>query len=115
MKPIFHTPQHMKTNRILPGHGQAARRAENTVPGVDNNERQSRRYGWTDFQANRRRSYGIGGSFGLVGAILALALMLFAVTGPNESVFDRPADTQTPAVQVVDTPPAQANAPVLKG
>ena len=113
MKAIYHTPNSLKSNRILPGHGHGARRTENDVPGVSAVERRARRYGWTDFRAHRRRSYGIGGSFGLIGAILALMLMLFAATGPSESVFHRPADRPTSPVQVVDAAPAPTDVPVL--
>lgn len=115
MKQFIHTPQHMRTNRILPGHGRSARKGTDAIPGVDRAERQARRYGWTNHQADRRRAYGWGSSFGLLGAILALALMALTATGPNESVFDRPATT--PVVQVSETTPqaSEADEPVWRG
>lgn len=113
MKPFIHMPQHFKSNRILPGHGRAARRTDTAIPGIDHTERQARRYGWTDRQANRRRAYGIGGSFGLIGALLALTLAVFAAMGPNVNVLDRPADS--PVAQVSETAPLTTDAPVWRG
>lgn len=113
MKQFIHTPQHMKTNRILPGHGQSSSPRTDALPGVDRAERQARRYGWTNHQASRRRAYGWGSSFGLLGAILALALMALTATGPNESIFDRPAEASV--VQVSETAPQTADAPVWRG
>lgn len=103
MKQFIYVPTHLKTKRIIPGHGRGARGTSDAIPGVNRQERQARRTGWTEKQAHRRHVYGMGGSLGLIGAMLALVLTLFAAMGPNANVLDRPADT--PSVELVDTAP----------
>lgn len=104
MKQFIHVPTHLKTNRIMPGHGRTARGTGAPIPGVDRTERRARRAGWTDAQAKRRRQYGLGGSIGLIGAMLALVLTIFAALGPNTNVLDRPANP--PTIELVTTQPA---------
>lgn len=101
MKPFIHTPTHLKSHRILPGHGRAVRGTTYAIPGVDRSERQARRSNWTETQAQRRRTYGLGGSIGLVGAMLALMITLLAAMGPNTNVLDR--SVPVPSVELVDT------------
>lgn len=108
MNTFIHMPRHFNTNRILPGHGRAARRRTSAIPGVDRNERIDRRRGWTDAQARRRHAYGRGGHIGLVGALLALTMTVFAALGPNANVLDRPSDA--PAVHLVDAAPSAPTA-----
>lgn len=103
MNAFVHVPQHLKTNRILPGHGRTPRRYA-PLPGVNPSERASLRRGWTETQARRRRAYGRGGSIGLVGAMLALAITALVAMGPNANVLDR--STDEPAVQLVEAVPA---------
>ena len=108
MKQFIHTPQHLRTHRILPGHAHTSRFADATpLPGVNRTERQARRRAWTNYRADQRFQYGLGGSVGLVGAALALVVMVFAALGPRPNVLDAtahaaPAET----VQTVDTAPA---------
>lgn len=112
MKQFIHKPQHLKTHRILPGHGNGSRFTDKTpLPNVDRTERQARRHGWTDRQAERRIRYGVGGSIGLVGAVFALVVMLLAAIGPRANVLDTPAPE---TVQVVDVAPG-ASAQNLEG
>lgn len=106
MKQFIYVPTHLKTSRILPGHGHGIRGTSDAIPGVDRYERQARRTGWTEMQAHRRHVYGTGGSLGLVGAVLVLMLTLAAAMGPNTNVLDRP--TTTPSIELVDTAPAAA-------
>lgn len=104
MQQYIYIPTHLKTKRILPGHGHAARGASDAIPGVNRHERQARRTGWTEMQAHRRHVYGTGGSLGLAGAVLVLMLTLAAAIGPSANVLDRPATT--PSIELVDTAPA---------
>jgi hypothetical protein len=110
MKQFIHTPTHLKTHRILPGHARTSRFDEATsLPGVDRAERQARRRAWTNYRADQRFQYGLGGSIGLIGAALALVVMFFAALGPRPNVLDATAYV-TPAetVQTIDTAPATA-------
>jgi hypothetical protein len=104
MKQFIYVPTHLKTKRIMPGHGHSPRGTSDAIPGVNRHERQARRVGWTETQAHRRHVYGMGGSLGLVGAMLVLMLTLAAAMGPNANVLDRPADTSS--VELVDAQPA---------
>jgi hypothetical protein len=104
MKQFIHVPTHIKTKRIMPGHGRSTRGTSAPIPGVDRVERRARRTGWTEKQAHRRHVYGMGGSLGLIGAMLALVLTLFAAMSPNANVLDRP--SAEPTVELVDTAPA---------
>lgn len=113
MKQFIHIPKNLKNNRILPGHGLSRRSADASIPGVDRNDHASRRTGWTDSQADRRRMYGLGGSIGLIGALLALVMTVFAAMGPSPNVLDRPANA--PTVQVVDAAPTPSAATQLEG
>ncbi len=113
MKQFIHKPQHLKTHRILPGHGNGSRFAGKTaLPGVDREERKARRRGWTDRQAERRIRYGVGGSVGLAGAALALVVMFFAALGPRANVLDVPA---AETVRAVDAAPAGPAARSFEG
>ncbi len=103
MKPFIYVPTHLKTKRIMPGHGHGTRGTSNAISGVNRHERQARRTGWTELQAHRRHVYGTGGSLGLVGAVLALVLALFAAVSPNAHVLDRP--SAEPSIELVDTAP----------
>jgi len=103
MKQFIYVPNHLKTKRIMPGHGHGARGTSDPIPGVSRQERQGRRTGWTERQAHRRHVYGMGGSLGLVGAMLALVLTLFAAMSPNANVLDRP--NAVPSIELVDTAP----------
>jgi hypothetical protein len=108
MKQFIHTPTHLKTHRILPGHALKTRFAQATpLPGVDRAERQARRRAWTNYRADQRFQYGLGGSVGLIGAALALVVMFFAALGPRANVLDATAHA-TPAetVHTVVTAPA---------
>lgn len=113
MKQFIHVPTHLKTNRILPGHGRSARGTADAIPGVNRNERQARRAGWTERQAHRRHVYGTGGSLGLVGAVLVLMLTLMAAMGPSVNVLDR--SMAESAVELVDTVPATSADAVRAG
>lgn len=108
MKQFIHTPTHLKTHRILPGHARTPRFAEATpLPGVDRAERIARRRAWTTYRADQRFQYGLGGSVGLIGAALALVVMVFAALGPRPNVLDATAQA-APAgtAQAVDAAPA---------
>lgn len=103
MKQFIHTPTHIRTKRIMPGHGRGTRGSSAPIPGVDRSERQARRVGWTEMQAHRRHVHGMGNGLGLAGAMLALVLTLFAAMGPNANVLDR--SSAEPTVQLVDQTP----------
>ena len=107
MTQFIHRPQHLTTHRILPGHGTGSRFTNTTpLPGVDRAERQARRRAWTNYRANRRFQYGVGGSAGLIGAALVLVLMFFATMAPRTNVLDT-TDEAAPveAVHAVDATP----------
>jgi hypothetical protein len=108
MKQFIHTPKHLKTHRILPGHALNTRFTDTTpLPGVDRAERQARRRAWTNYRADQRFQYGLGGGVGLMGAALALIVMFFAALGPRPNVLDATAHaTPGETVQTVDTAPA---------
>lgn len=103
MKQFIYVPKHLKTNRIMPGHGNAVRGTGDPIPGVDRNERRARRTGWTETQAHRRHVYGTGNGLALMGAMLALMISLFAAMGPSANVLDR--STAEPTTELVDTAP----------
>ena len=103
MKQFIYIPKHLKTNRIMPGHGNGARNTSAPIPGVDRSERQARRTGWTETQAHRRHVYGTGNGLALMGAMLALVISLFAAMGPSANVLDRPATA--PTTELVDAAP----------
>jgi hypothetical protein len=104
MKQFIYIPKHLKTNRIMPGHGNATRGTGAPIPGVDRDERRARRSGWTETQAHRRHVYGTGNGLALMGAMLALMITLFAAMGPNANVLDRP--NAAPTTELVDAAPA---------
>jgi len=118
MKQFIHTPTHLKTHRILPGHAHTSRfPAATPLPGVDRAERQARRRAWTNYRADQRFQYGLGGSVGLIGAALALVVMLFAALGPRPNVLDAtahaaPVETVQP---VSAAPAADTDAMALNG
>jgi len=118
MKQFIHTPTHLKTHRILPGHALTARFTDATpLPGVDRTERQARRRAWTNYRADQRFQYGLGGSVGLIGAALALVVMFFAALGPRPNVLDATAHA-APAitVQTIDAAPVvNTDATALNG
>ncbi len=111
MKSFIHTPTRLKTHRILPGHAHTTHLIDAMpLPGVDRAERQARRRAWTNYRADQRFQYGLGGSVGLIGAALALVVMVFAALGPRPNVLDAtahaaPAQTVQPidAVLAADT------------
>lgn len=108
MKQFIHKPKHLKTHRILPGHANGSRFTTTIhLPGVDRDERKARRSVWTDHQAKRRFQYGLGGSVGLIGAALALVIMLFAAMGPRANVLDTSAGPAAETVQFVDAAPVK--------
>jgi hypothetical protein len=104
MQQYIYIPTHLKTKRIMPGHGHAARGTSDAIPGVNRHERQARRTGWTEMQAHRRHVYGTGNGLALMGAMLALMITLIAAIGPSANVLDRPAADSS--VELVDTTPA---------
>jgi len=107
MKQFIHTPTHLKTHRILPGHAHGPRFTNTTpLPGVDRAERLARRSVWTNYRADQRFQYGLGGSAGLIGAALVLVLMFFATMAPRTNVLDATADAvPVETVQAVDAAP----------
>lgn len=117
MKQFIHTPRHLTTRRILPGHAHGARFTGSTaLPGIDRNEREARRSTWTDRQAARRFQYSVGGSFGFAGALLALAITLLAALGPRPNVLDTTADAARIAtVPLVDAAPMPSQPPSVEG
>jgi hypothetical protein len=118
MKQFIHTPTRLKTHRILPGHARGPRFTNTTpLPGVDRAERIARRSVWTNYRADQRFQYGLGGSAGLIGAALVLVLMFFATMAPRTNVLDATADAApVETVQTVDAAPApEADATALEG
>lgn len=118
MKQFIHTPNHLKTHRILPGHASGSRFTSTTpLPGVDRAERIARRSVWTNYRADQRFQYGVGGSAGLIGAALVLIIMFFATMAPRTNVLDTTADAiPVEVVQSADiAPAADANAVALEG
>lgn len=110
MKQFIHKPQHLKTHRILPGHGHGSRfTSDAALPGVDRDEGKARRSTWTDRQAERRFQYGRGSSIGLAGAVLALALTLAAALGPRANVLDVPDVPAETPVHLVAAPTTAAS------
>lgn len=115
MKQFIHRPRHLKTHRILPGHGQRARFTSNgTLPDVDRDERTARRHTWTDRQAARRAQYGRGNRIGLAGAVLALVLALSAALGPHVNVLDASNRPGAEPAHLVAAPAPIASATAVK-
>jgi hypothetical protein len=118
MKQFIHTPKHLKTHRILPGHGTGSRFTHTApLPGVDRAERIARRSVWTTYRAEQRFQYGVGGSAGLIGAALVLIIMVAAAMAPRTNVLDTTAEaTPVEVVQSVDAAPtADADVVALEG
>ncbi len=105
-----HLPESSTSRRLLPGHALRSRFAgTKPLPGVDPSERRARRSSWTRYRAEQRARFGRRDALGLVGAALALALMISTALAPRTNVLDTRADTApVDAVQVVDAAPVVA-------
>lgn len=109
MASFTHLPKSSTSRRLLPGHALTARRAgTTTLPGVDPSERRARRSSWTRYRAEQRARFGRRDIAGLVGAALALALMISTVLAPRTNVLDTRTDA-IETVQVVDAAPLPAS------
>lgn len=108
MNYFIHTPQLLRTHKLLPGHGHSPRR-NNALPGVNSDERKARRSVWTAAHGRRQESQRRVGQASFIGALLAMALVtlmaLTSSTGALEraNLAKRSAELDTPPVQMVET------------